>query len=102
MLCVEFSDAPLVYEDMSEASKMMKKVRESRFKAFKTYDEALRFAKCGLESPTEIEIPIVISAELNGNLIQNGYNNGNCDKNATKGNYRNEFYLCKFAERVNQ
>lgn len=86
MLCVKFSDAPLVYEDKIEAFKMLKKVREARLKAFKTYDEALSFAKCGLESPTETEIPIIISAELNGTLTQNGYNNGNCDKNATKGN----------------
>lgn len=83
-----FSDAPLVFEDKIEAFKMLKKVRESRVKAFKTYDEAFQFAKCGLESPTETEIPIIISAEING-ALNNSNNNVNCDKNSSKGNYSN-------------
>lgn len=52
-------------------------------KSFKTYEEAERFSKCGLESPTDTEIPVIISAEING--VQS-YNNGNCDKNSMKGN----------------
>lgn len=87
MICfVLISDAPLVFEDKIEAFKMLKKVRESRVKAFKTYDEAFQFAKCGLESPTEFEIPVIISAEINGALSNNCNNNVNCDKSSSKGN----------------
>ncbi|XP_055304367.1 ankyrin repeat and LEM domain-containing protein 2 homolog isoform X3 [Sitodiplosis mosellana] len=79
-------DAQLVFSDRNEAFKMLKKVRESRVKSFKTYEEAYRFSKCGLESPTETEIPlIIISAEING--VQSngtGNNNVNCDKNSSK------------------
>lgn len=65
---------------------MLKRVRESRVKAFKSYEEAHRFSKCGLESPTETEIPIIISAEING-VQSNGNNNVNCDKNSLKGEF---------------
>lgn len=68
-----------------EAFKMLKKVRESRVKSFKTYEEAERFSKCGLESPTEIETPIIISAEINGIHSNNTNNNVNCDKSSSKG-----------------
>lgn len=84
LLIFHISDERFVFEDRIEAFKMLKKVRESRVKSFKTYEDALNFAKCGLESPTETESPVIISAELNGALIQNG-NTGNCDKSATKG-----------------
>lgn len=65
---------------------MLKKVRESRVKAFDTYDDAYRFSKSGLENSPEPETPaIIISAEVNGNQINNSYNHRSCDKNATKG-----------------
>lgn len=65
---------------------MLKKVRESRVKAFDTYDEALRFSKCGLENSPEAESPaIIISAEVNGNHINSISNNNSCDKPAAKG-----------------
>lgn len=79
-------DAPLVFEDKIEAFQMLKKVRESRVKAFDTYNEALRFSKCDLENSPETEIPtIIISAEVNGNQINNITNNNSCDKPAAKG-----------------
>lgn len=75
-----------MFKDRIEAFQMLKKVRESRVKAFDTYDEALRFAKCGLENSPESERPaIIISAEVNGNQINSISNNNCCDKNATKG-----------------
>ncbi|XP_031628233.1 uncharacterized protein LOC116344012 [Contarinia nasturtii] len=78
-------DAQLVFSDKIEAFKMLKKVRESRVKSFKTFEEAQRFSKCGLESPTETETPIIINAEVNG-IPTNGNmnNNVNCDKNSAK------------------
>ena len=84
VLCSNILDAQLVFTDRNEAFKMLKKVRESRVKSFKTYEEAHRFSKCGLESPTETEIPIIILAEVNG-VQTNGTNNVNCDKNSSKG-----------------
>lgn len=64
---------------------MLKTVRESRVKAFDTYDEALRFSKCGLENSPECESPtIIISAEVNGNQINSISNNNSCDKTVTK------------------
>lgn len=75
----------LVFENKTEAFTMLKKVRESRVKSFKTFEEAERFSKCGLESPTETESPIVISAITNG-IQSNGTNNNiNCDKSSSKG-----------------
>lgn len=74
------SDMPLVYDDKNEAFKMLKRVRESRVKSFKTYEEAHQFSKCGLESPTELEIPVIISTEINGHST----NSNNCDKNTLK------------------
>lgn len=67
---------------------MLKKVRESRVKSFKTFQEAQRFSKCGLESPTEMETSIIINAEINGiptNGNINNNTNANCDKNSSKG-----------------
>lgn len=73
-----------MFEDRIEAFGMLKKVRESRVKAFDTRDEALRFTKCGLENSPEHEMPaLIISAEVNGYQINNS--NDSCDKNATKG-----------------
>lgn len=78
-------DMSLVFENKAEAFTMLKKVRESRVKAFKTFEEAEQFSKCGLESPTETESPIVISATTNG-IQSNGTNNNiNCDKSSSKG-----------------
>lgn len=75
-----------MFKDRIEAFQMLKKVRESRVKAFDSYDEALRFSKCGLESSPESESPaIIISAEVNGNHINSISNNNSCDKPATKG-----------------
>lgn len=73
---------------------MLKKVRESRVKSFKTFEEAQRFSKCGLESPTDTETPIIINAEVNG-IPTNGNinNNVNCDKNSTKGKKYNMFFI---------
>lgn len=90
-------DTPLVFKDRIEAFQMLKKVRESRVKAFDTYDEALRFSKCGLENSPESEVPtIIISAEVNGNQINNISNNNSCDKTATKGTFFFGFIQIKF------
>lgn len=77
------SDTELVFTDRAEAFQMLKRVRESRVKAFDTYDEAVRFSK-GLENSPELEVPtVIISAELNGNLTNNHHSG--CDKTVIKG-----------------
>lgn len=84
-----------MFEDRAEAFQMLKKVRESRVKAFDTYDEALRFSKCGLELSPESEVPtIIISAEVNGTQISNTINNNSCDKTLTKGIFFNFSFVC--------
>lgn len=75
-----------MFRDRTEAFQMLKKVRESRVKAFDTYYDAFRFSKCGLEiSPESETSTILISVEVNGNQISNPNTNGSCDKTAIKG-----------------
>lgn len=89
-----FTDAQLVFIDKNEAFQMLKIVRESRVKPFKTREEAERFSLCGLESPTDTELPIIINAEINGIPI-NHINNINCDKNLPKGLLEIDFDIAK-------
>lgn len=84
-------DTKLVFDNKIKAFEMLKMVRESRVKSFKTYDEAYRFTICGLESTTETEIPVTIISEING--IQSYNNNVNCDKSSLKGEQLNSIII---------
>lgn len=65
----------LVFDDKTEALKMLKKCRESRLKVFQTYDEADFFSRCGTESNQN-----VIDVAIIANGVQSP-SNRICDKN---------------------
>lgn len=75
----------MVFDDKNEAFKYLKKNRESRLKCFKTYEQAEKYSKCGLESPTAADVSLSSLIELNGKQPDSNGTANHCDKTTSKG-----------------